>query len=678
MQQSLNMDALGSKRRKLTTCSTSLVEDSDDDSNDTDADSVSKRFVRQNHSEIEKRRRDKMNAYIVQLSNMLPMCSVMNRKLDKLTVLRMAVQHMKSLRGAATSYTEASRKPAFMSDDELKHLILEMFRRSDRAIPLLTPFFLSHYFGSWVKALDWQSHGEGSILTIASARIGYCDVSSGLVLCHRMAADGFLFVVGCDRARILYMSESVKNILNYSRSDLIGQCLFDYLHPRDINKVKEQFSSSDLSPRERLIDAKTLQPVKTELPQRPTHLCSGARRSFFCQMRCRGNTSSDSLNIKSEKDLDLDFCRGKRKLDRKSYVLIHCTGYLKSWPTSKLNNSDQEDSEDNCNLSCLVAVGQIRQQDGHESGISGVDNEHSQPLEFVSRHTIDGKFTFIDQEATVVLGYLPQELIGTSLYEYYHQDDIARLADIHRKVLNSKEKLETGVYKFKCKKGSFLHLRSVSFGFRNPWTKEVESIVSTNYVVPCVSSGMSGKCRDFKVSVLYIFALQRKIGDQHNRQCSIVQEVTSSGQGVDLAESSVFETDDYSTDNTVGSSSIEKNSILIPGIPGGTRPGAGRIGRQIADEVLEQRRNPDSPNQADSTNNDVRPMIPQKLLHPNKKIYSSKDTDSVGDQVTCRSSSFVSQYQSHSTPGVSTSHNGMRPNADWGKKTTDIVAILKK
>ncbi|KAF7648436.1 hypothetical protein LDENG_00157000 [Lucifuga dentata] len=88
------------------------------DFDDEDGEGPSK-FSRENHSEIERRRRNKMTQYITELSDMVPTCSALARKPDKLTILRMAVSHMKSMRGTGNTSTDGAYKPSFLTEQVL-------------------------------------------------------------------------------------------------------------------------------------------------------------------------------------------------------------------------------------------------------------------------------------------------------------------------------------------------------------------------------------------------------------------------------------------------------------------------------------------------------------------------------------------------------------------------------
>ncbi|CAK1554044.1 unnamed protein product [Leptosia nina] len=353
---------------------------------------------KQNHSEIEKRRRDKMNTYISELSAMVPMCGAMARKLDKLTVLRLAVQHLRSVRGALSAGPLTVRpRPAFLSERELNALVL------------------------------------------------------------RAATDCFLMVVGCDRGRLLYVSASVTRMLHYDQSELLGQSLFDILHPKDVSKVKEQLSSSDLSPRERLIDAKTMLPVKADVVSGASRLCPGARRSFSCRIKCR----SLALPPTQRPDVKEEDRKHRSKGSDKKYCVVQCTGYLKSWAPAEMSEtgstSECSAEEEACNLSCLVA--------------------------FISRHAPDGKFLFVDQRVTLALGFLPQELLGSSVYEYVGAGELSVVARAHKSALLRRAPARSGPYCFRRKDGVYARLLTHFKPFRNPWTKDVESLVANNTVL---------------------------------------------------------------------------------------------------------------------------------------------------------------------------------------------------
>lgn len=90
--------------------------------------------------------------------------------------------------------------------------------------------------------------------------------------------------------------------------------------------------------------------------------------------------------------------------DRK-YSVIQCTGYLKSWALAKigLEETETDGDGDSCNLSCLVAVGRVQP---HISMIApSTHKPNVRPIQFISRHAMDGKFLFVDQRFGEIFEY---------------------------------------------------------------------------------------------------------------------------------------------------------------------------------------------------------------------------------------------------------------------------------
>ncbi|XP_063055314.1 aryl hydrocarbon receptor nuclear translocator isoform X2 [Engraulis encrasicolus] len=373
------------------------------------------RFARENHSEIERRRRNKMTAYITELSDMVPTCSALARKPDKLTILRMAVSHMKSLRGANTS-PDGTYKPAFLSDQELKHLILE-------------------------------------------------------------AVDGFLFVVSCDSGRIVYVSDSVTPVLNQSQSDWLGSSLYDQLHQDDKDKLREQLSTSENNNAGRMLDLKT-GTVKKEGQQSTTaRMSMGARRSFICRMRT-GVCPVEPVSMNR-----LNFLRnrnrnglGAPKEGEPQYVVVHCTGYIKSWPPAGVTLSEETDNNQN-NRYCLVAIGRLQVTACPSDSASSSLNT---PVEFISRHNSQGVFTFVDHRCMATVGYQPQELLGKNILELAHPEDQSLLRDSLQQVVKLKGQVMSVMFRFRSKSQEWIWMRTSSFTFQNPFSEEIEYIICTN------------------------------------------------------------------------------------------------------------------------------------------------------------------------------------------------------
>lgn len=99
--------------------------------------------------------------------------------------------------------------------------------------------------------------------------------------------------------------------------------------------------------------------------------------------------------------------------------------------------------------------------------------------EIISKHTPDGVYTYASPACRNLLGYEPEELVGNSVYELFHPEDLARISNAHSAVFERPDG-HAARYRIRCKSGSYTWFETTSRTVRDPETNGMLEVIAVS------------------------------------------------------------------------------------------------------------------------------------------------------------------------------------------------------
>ncbi|XP_062378121.1 hypoxia-inducible factor 1-alpha-like isoform X2 [Sardina pilchardus] len=253
------------------------------------------------------------------------------------------------------------------------------------------------------------------------------------------ALDGFLMVLS-DDGDMVYLSENVNKCLGLPQIDLTGNSIFDFTHPCDHDEIRE------------MLTHKTASSKKGK--------GQDAERNFLLRMKCTLTSRGRTVNIKSA-----------------TWKVLRCTGQVRMCDlvvgaTAAVGGGKSSSS---ATVPSLVL---ICQPIPHPANIEVPLDSRT----FLSRHTLDMRFTYCDERITELLGYESDDLLNRSVYEYYHALDSDHLTKTHHSLF-AKGQVCTGQYRMLAKRGGYVWVETQATVIYNNKNSQPQCVVCVNYVL---------------------------------------------------------------------------------------------------------------------------------------------------------------------------------------------------
>lgn len=110
-----------------------------------------------------------------------------------------------------------------------------------------------------------------------------------------------------------------------------------------------------------------------------------------------------------------------------------------------------------------------------------------QSTKFSTRHSAAGILVHIDGTSVGAIGYMPQDIIGKSILDFYHPEDIMLLKSVYEILMKNNldvdGKVSSRPYRFLIKNGCYITLETEWTRVFNPWSRKLEFITGDHSVL---------------------------------------------------------------------------------------------------------------------------------------------------------------------------------------------------
>jgi PAS domain S-box-containing protein len=99
--------------------------------------------------------------------------------------------------------------------------------------------------------------------------------------------------------------------------------------------------------------------------------------------------------------------------------------------------------------------------------------------DMISRHTPKGVYLYASPASRTLLGYEPEELVGSSPYEFFHPEDLAQIEKSHATILELPD-ISTVSYRIRRQDGSYIWFETTSRSVRDPESGNVVELMAVS------------------------------------------------------------------------------------------------------------------------------------------------------------------------------------------------------